>query len=71
MSVILHNDLGEPLALAVPQQPMAPATTKIAPGGQATYSFVARLGTSIYEAGSATSVAALDENVAKQVAQGL
>ena len=71
VSVILHNDLSEPLALAVPQQPMAPASTKIAPGGQATYSFVARLGTSIYEAGSATSVAALDENVAKQVAQGL
>jgi multicopper oxidase len=71
VSVILHNDLSEPLALAVPQQPMAPADTKIAPGGQATYSFVARLGTSIYEAGSATSVAALDENVAKQVAQGL
>ena len=71
VSVILHNDLSEPLALAVPQQPMAPATSKIAPGGQATYSFVARMGTSIYEAGSASSVAALDENVAKQVAQGL
>lgn len=71
VSVILHNDLAEPLALAVPQQPLAPATSKIAPGGQATYSFVARLGTSIYEAGSASSVAALDENVAKQVAQGL
>jgi hypothetical protein len=71
VSVILHNDLGEPLALAVPQQPMAPATSKIAPGGYATYSFVARLGTSIYEAGSASTVAALDENVGKQVAQGL
>ena len=71
VSILLHNDLSEPLALAVPQQPMAPATSKIAAGGQATYSFVARLGTSIYEAGSASSVAALDENVAKQVAQGL
>ena len=71
VSVILHNDLSEPVALAVPQQPMAPATAKIAPGGQATYSFVARLGTSIYEAGSAVGVAALDENVAKQVGQGL
>lgn len=71
VSVILHNDLAEPVALSAPQQPMAPATSKIAPGGQATYSFVARLGTSIYEAGSASSVAALDENVAKQVAQGL
>ena len=71
VSVLLHNDLGEPLALAVPQQPMAPATSKIAPGGYATYSFVARMGTSIYEAGSASSVAALDENVGKQVAEGL
>ena len=71
VSILLHNDLGEPLALAVPQQPMAPATSKIAPGGYATYSFVARMGTSIYEAGSAASVAALDENVGKQVAQGL
>ncbi|MDX6539563.1 MAG: hypothetical protein QOI71_1173 [Gaiellales bacterium] len=71
VSVTLHNDLSEPIALAVPQQPMAPATSKIAAGGQATYSFVARLGTSIYEAGSAVGVAALDENVAKQVGQGL
>jgi hypothetical protein len=71
VSVLLHNDLSEPLALAAPQQPMAPATSKIAPGGYATYSFVARMGTSIYEAGSASSVAALDENVGKQVAQGL
>ena len=71
VSVLLHNDLGEPLALAVPQQPMAPATSKIAPGGYATYSFVARMGTSIYEAGSASSLAAVDENVGKQVAQGL
>ncbi len=71
VSILLHNDLSEPLALAVPQQPMAPATSKIAPGGYATYSFVARMGTSIYEAGSAASVAALDENVGKQVAQGL
>ena len=71
VSVILHNDLSEPIALAVPQQPMAPATSKIAPGGQATYSFVARLGTSIYEAGSAVGVNPLDENVAKQVGQGL
>ena len=71
VSVLLHNDLGEPLALAVPQQPLAPAGSKIAPGGYATYSFVARMGTSIYEAGSASSVSALDENVGKQVAQGL
>ena len=71
VSVLLHNDLGEPLALAVPQQSMAPASSKIAPGGYATYSFVARMGTSIYEAGSASSVSALDENVGKQVAQGL
>ncbi len=71
VTVTLHNDLAEPIALAVPQQPMPPATSKIAAGGQATYSFEARLGTSIYEAGSASSVAALDENVAKQVAQGL
>ncbi|HET6172790.1 MAG TPA: hypothetical protein VFD90_09295 [Gaiellales bacterium] len=71
VSVTLHNSLGEPIALAVPQQPMVPATAKIAPGGQSTYTFVARLGTSIYEAGSASSVAPLDENVAKQVAQGL
>jgi hypothetical protein len=71
VSMLLHNDLGEPLALAVPQQPMAPATSKIAPGGYATYSFVARMGTSIYEAGSASSLAAVDENVGKQVAQGL
>ena len=33
VSILLHNDLSEPLALAVPQQPMAPATSKIAPGG--------------------------------------
>ena len=71
VTVTLHNDLGEPLALAVPQQPMAPATAKIPVGGTSTYTFVARLGTSIYEAGSASSVAALDEDVAKQVAQGL
>ncbi|MDX6597002.1 MAG: hypothetical protein QOE87_889, partial [Gaiellales bacterium] len=71
VTVTLHNDLLEPLALAVPQQPMAPATSKIAPGGQATYSFVARLGTSIYEAGSAIGTSPLAENVAKQVAQGL
>jgi hypothetical protein len=71
VTITVHNDLGEPLALAVPQQQMAPATSKIAPGGQATYSFVARLGTSIYEAGSASSVSALTEDVAKQVAQGL
>jgi hypothetical protein len=70
VTVTLHNDLAEPLALAVPQLMAAP-NTKIAAGATGTYTFVARLGTSIYEAGSASSVAALDENVAKQVAQGL
>jgi hypothetical protein len=71
VTVTLHNSLGEPIALAVPQQPMAPATAKIPSGGTSTYSFVARIGTSIYEAGSASGVAALNEGVAKQVGQGL
>jgi len=65
VSVILHNELAETTALAFPGQDIVPDLVGIAPGGTATYTFVAaNPGTYSYEAG-------LTANGARQVAMGL
>jgi FtsP/CotA-like multicopper oxidase with cupredoxin domain len=65
VEVTLHNGLAENTALAFPGQAMKPDLAGVAPGGTATYSFVASdPGTYLYEAG-------LLPNAQHQVAMGL
>ncbi len=65
VTVILHNDLAEPVSLSFPGQSLAPDEVGAPAGGTATYSFVAeKPGSTLYEAGPTPGGA-------KQVAMGL